>query len=440
MTQTAAGEDPLVLRAFRTLSPASQQSLCPELAEVPGPTGLRQAQHPDGDISVAPSARTQLCEAYLRTYVAQAPSRTCRHLTAVMDDTVQGGSSNASDALDQHTAACSSCSGIRAELAVLRSGSQAVLTGLLLDAAKNSATARGDTPGADSRAPTQAGACDMTTAVGPGSPSPGPRPGSWFAAVPRSHASLLVAASIAVVVATVIVAVSETTSQSGTTPAPLARATLVPPISIPAATTASPTPSPETPPPTSPPPTSPVPASPAPSRTPPDPEPDDAATSTESAHPTGFQLVNKKTGLCVGAQSSAAGAALHLEECREGALQRWETLKDASGAYRLRNTGSQRCLDGTDGGGNIVRVVLNNCGDSSSAHPAVQLWAIHLEKGSDAFRLQFVPRVASSDYSSHLLGPADWWNENPPHEGSYLAHLPNYYNSESFVFTMNHGA
>ncbi|MFI8278160.1 RICIN domain-containing protein [Streptomyces sp. NPDC085929] len=434
MTQTAAGEDPLVLRAFRTLSPASQQSLCPELAEVPGPAGLRQAQHPGGDISVAPSARTQLCEAYLRTYVAQAPSRTCRHLTAVMDDTVQGGISNPSDALDQHTAACSSCSAIRAELAVLRSGSQAVLTGLLLDATKNSATARADNPGADSRAPTQAGASDMATTAGPGSPSSGPHPGSWRAAVTHPRASLLVAASIAVV-ATAIVAVTETTSQSGTTPAPLAHATVAPPMSMPAATTASPTPSPETPAPAA----DDVPASPSPSHTAPDPVTEDGATSTQSAPLTGFRLVNKSTGLCVGAQSRAAGAGLRLEECREGALQRWETLKDASGAYQLRNTGSDKCLDGTEGGGNIVRAVLNYCGDRSSAHPVVELWTIHLEKESDAFRLHFVPRVPSSDYSSHLFGPEDWWNGNPPHEGSYLAHLPNYYNSESFVFTMNHG-
>ncbi|MFE6844650.1 RICIN domain-containing protein [Streptomyces sp. NPDC057686] len=351
----------------------------------------------------------------------------------MLDDTVQGGTSNTSDALDQHTAACSSCSGIRADLAVLRSGSQAVLTGLLLDAAKTSATARADTPGADSRASTQAGASDMTTAADPGSPSSGPHPGSWFAAVSHSRASLLVAASIAVV-ATAIVAVTETTSRSGTTPAPLAQATAVPPMSMPAASTASPAPSPETPAPASD-----VPASPSPSPSPPDPVTQDLTTSTQSAPPTGFQLVNKRTGLCVGAQSRAAGAGLRLEECRGEALQRWETLEDGSGAYRLRNTGSDKCLDGTEGGGNIVRAVLNDCGDRSSARPGVQLWTIHLEKGSDAFRLQFVPRVASSDYSSHLLGPEDWWNENPPHEGSYLAHLPNYYNSESFVFTMNHG-
>ncbi|MFD7834431.1 RICIN domain-containing protein [Streptomyces sp. NPDC059761] len=71
-------------------------------------------------------------------------------------------------------------------------------------------------------------------------------------------------------------------------------------------------------------------------------------------------------------------------------MQRWETFKDVSGAYQLRNTGSDKCLDGTEGGGNIVRVVLNDCGDRSSSRHAVQLWRISPEREPDAFRLQFV--------------------------------------------------
>ncbi|MFI6006751.1 RICIN domain-containing protein [Streptomyces sp. NPDC051366] len=236
------------------------------------------------------------------------------------------------------------------------------------------------------------------------------------------------------VAATAIVTAIETTGPSDTTlpPPAQAQATIVPPIPAAAtatATTASPAP----------PTTTPALASSTPSSTPEDPVPEDNATPTQSSPPIGFPLVNRATGLCVGAQSRAAGAALRLEECRDVALQRWETFEDVSGAYRLRNTGSDKCLDGTEGGGNIVRVVLNDCDDHSPSRHAVQLWRISPEKGSDAFRLQFVPRVASTDYSSHLFGPEDWWHENPPHEGSYLAHLPNYYNSESFVFTMNHG-
>ncbi|MFB7462980.1 RICIN domain-containing protein [Streptomyces sp. NPDC056224] len=431
MTQTAADEDPLVLRAFRTLSPASQQALCPEIAEAPEHSGLRQTEYPGHDTSFTPSARTQLCEAYLRTYVAQAPSRTCRHLTAAMDDTLQGGVSDSSNVLAQHTTACRSCSDARTNLAILRSGSQAALTGLLLDAAQNAAIPRADTPDVDSEAPTPA-AFDVSTTAGPGSPPPVPRPRSR--SVTRSRASLLVAAVSVTAAATAVVTVIETTGPSDTTPPPPAHATIVPTVpAAAAATTASPAPSTMTP----------VLASSTPSSTPEDPMPDDPTpedtTPTPSSPPIGFPLVNRATGLCVGAQSRAAGAALRLEECRDVALQRWETFKDASGAYQLRNTGSDKCLDGTEGGGNIVRAVLNDCGDRSSSRYAVQLWRISKEKGSDAFRLQFVPRVASSDYSSHLFGPEDWWNENPPREGSYLAHLPNYYNSESFVFTMNHG-
>ncbi|MFG2485016.1 RICIN domain-containing protein [Streptomyces virginiae] len=432
MTQTAAGEDPLVLRAFRTLSPALQQALCPELAEdheEPGRAGLRQAKPFMRDVgSSARSARARLCKAYLRTYVAQAPSRTCRHLTAAMDDS-EGGVSDWSKALDQHTVACQSCADMRADLAVLRSGSLAVLTDLLLEAAKD-ASFREEVAGAHTQASTPAGS-DVNTAAGPGSLSLGPRPRGQFAALPPSRVSLLVAACVCVV-ATVIVAMNETSSPSDNSRPPRAGATvIVPPISVPAAVIASPAPSG----------TASAAASPAPSHSPRDPLPDDAATPTRGGPPSGLRLVNRRTGLCVGAQGRAAGAGLRLEECGDGALQRWEAFEDASGAYGLRNTGSDKCLDGTEGGGNIVRAALNDCGDRSSAHPAVQLWTITPEKGSgaSAFRLHFVPRVPSSDYSSHLFGPEDWWNENPPREGSYLAHLPNYYNSESFVFTMSRG-
>lgn len=433
MTQTAAGEDPLVLRAFRTLSPASQQSLCPEIAEVPGHTRLRQAECPERDTSFTPSARGQLCEAYLRTYAVQAPSRTCRHLTAAMDDTLQGGFSESSNVLAQHTTACRSCSEARTNLAILRNGSQAALTGLLLDAAQNAAIRRADTPDASSQAPAPA-AFDMSTRAGPGSPPLVPRPRSR--SVTRSRAALLVAALSVTVAATGIVTAIETTSPSDTPPTHPTHASIVPPIpAAAAATTASPAPSTMTP----------ALASPTPSSTLEDPVPEDNATPTptptptQSSAPIGFLLVNRATGLCVGAQSRAAGAALRLEECQGVALQRWETFTDVFGAYEFRNTGSGKCLDGTEGGGNIVRVVLNDCSDRSSSRHAVQLWRISPEKGTDAFRLQFVPRVASSDYSSHLFGPEDWWNENPPREGSYLGHLPNYYNSESFVFTMNRG-
>lgn len=220
MTQTAAGEDPLVLRAFRTLSPASQQSLCPEIAEVPGHTRLRQAECPERDTSFTPSARGQLCEAYLRTYAVQAPSRTCRHLTAAMDDTLQGGFSESSNVLAQHTTACRSCSEARTNLAILRNGSQAALTGLLLDAAQNAAIRRADTPDASSQAPAPA-AFDMSTRAGPGSPPLVPRPRSR--SVTRSRAALLVAALSVTVAATGIVTAIETTSPSDTPYAPDSR-------------------------------------------------------------------------------------------------------------------------------------------------------------------------------------------------------------------------
>ncbi|MEU4495605.1 RICIN domain-containing protein [Streptomyces sp. NPDC023998] len=415
MIPTAADDDPLVLSAFRTLSPASQQALCPELAEVSGPSGPLPAEQPGRDAAFVPSARTQLCEAYLRAYTAQAPSRTCRHLTAVMDDTVQGSVSDQSSVLDRHTAACRSCSGIRADLAILRSGSHAALTGLLLDAAENQITPRTGTADAGPEGPRPA-APDMAAAAGPGFPSPGLHPRSRGVRVLQSRAAVVVAASV-IVLAAVVAVSTMTDGPSSTTRPPQDRVTLTPSISAPAATTEPPAPVVIT--------SAPAKRSPASSRSPDDP-------------PVGSQLVNRRTGLCVGAQSRAAGAWLRLEECRTTELQRWETVKDASGAYQLRNSGSSKCLDGTDGGGNVVRAVLSDCGDHSSPHYTVQLWTISPVADSGAFRLQFVPPVASSDYSLHLLGPEDWPNESPPRKGSYLAHLPDYYNSESFVFTMNH--
>nr|WP_237519994.1 RICIN domain-containing protein [Streptomyces sp. HUCO-GS316] len=257
----------------------------------------------------------------------------------------------------------------------------------------------------------------MAAAAGPGSPSPGLQPRSRGVRLLQSRAAVFVVASVTVLAA--VVAVSTVTDgPSSTSRPPQDRVTLTPPISAPAATTEPPAPIVIT--------SAPGQRSPAPSGTPDDP-------------PVGSQLVNRRTGLCVGAQSRAAGTWLRLEECRTTALQRWEAVKDASGAYRLRNSGSSKCLDGTDADGNVVRAVLNDCGDHSSAHYTVQLWTISPVADSGAFRLQFVPPVASSDYSLHLLGPEDWSNESPPRKGSYLAHLPDYYNSESFVFTMNHG-
>lgn len=55
---------------------------------------------------------------------------------------------------------------------------------------------------------------------------------------------------------------------------------------------------------------------------------------------------------------------------------------------------------------------------------------------SATFRLWFVPPVPQSDYSRHLLGPDDWTKTNPPHVGSPVAQLPDYYGSVNLLFTM----
>ncbi|WP_308375283.1 RICIN domain-containing protein [Streptomyces sp. MUM 136J] len=430
-----AANDSLLLRAFRSLHPTAQAALCPELAETSvDATSASRA----GTRSVsAVSARRQLSEAYVRSYAAEAPSRTCRHLTAVMDDAVRGSVSHRSQELDLHADVCRSCSRVRAELTVVQSATAVVLSKVLVDSASAAAVAAQAEDG-DEDCPA------------PGEPTPGATASTGRTCAPgRARqlwalvaASPLRAAAVAgVTAAALTAAVVVIPRPFEDTRRPLARATAAPPGSaLPTPTPsavapagpsrpASPTSGPATPLPA---PTAPANTS-APTTAAKAKAPATPAGRTPTRPPAGFQLVNRSTGLCVGVQSEAAGAALRLEDCNAGAWQRWESVEAGYGAYQIRNVGTNKCLDGTDGGGNVVRVVQSDCHDRRSA----QLWIIEPQADAGAFRLQFVPPVPASDYSSHLFGPEDWWSENPPRRGSYLAQLPNYYNSESFVFVMN---
>ncbi|MBN0048713.1 RICIN domain-containing protein [Streptomyces actuosus] len=430
-----AADDSLLLRAFRSLHPAAQAALCPELAETSEDAASASGAE-TRSISAA-SARRQLSEAYVRSYAAEAPSRTCRHLTAVMDDAVRGGVSHRSQDLDLHADACRSCSRVRAELTTVQSAAAGVLNRILVDSASAAAVAVQAADGDEDR-------------PAPGEPAPGTTASAERTRAPGRTRRLraLVAASPLRAAAVAGVTVTALTAAVVVLPRhpegarrPLALATVTPPGSaLPAAEpsaivsaapsrSAAATSGPATSLPTS---AAPAdtsgPATAAKAKAPAAP-----AGSTPTRPPAGFQLVNRSTGLCVGVQSEAAGATLRLEDCGAGARQRWETVEAGYGAYRIRNVGTNKCLDGTSGGGNVVRVVQNDCRDRQST----QLWMIEPQADAGAFRLYFVPPVPASDYSSHLLGPEDWWSENPPRRGSYLAQLPNYYNSESFFFVMN---
>ncbi|WP_240136401.1 RICIN domain-containing protein [Streptomyces sp. MUM 178J] len=454
-----AAEDPLLLRAFRSLHPTARAVLRPDLAG----TSEDAASAPGADTRspAAASARRQLSDAYLRSYAAEAPSRTCRHLTAVMDDAVRGGVSHRSQDLDVHAEACRSCARVRAELTVVHSATASALAEVLADAesaaaarTESAAAAAARTEGGDENPPA------------PGEPTQGATAaaGRTVAAGRACRLPALVAASpsraaavAGVTVAALAAAAVAFSTAAEDTRRPLARATAAPPApALPAdEPPAVPSASPSRP-------GGGASGSASPSRTPTAPAATKApaaaakanaksnakasakASPTPTVHtpprpPVGFQLVNRATGLCVGVQSAFDGAMLRLEDCNTGTRQRWETVAAGYGAYQFRNVGTRKCLDGTGGGGNVVRVVQNECRDSYSSQRTVQLWVIKPEADGVAFRLQFVPPVPASDYSSHLLGPEDWWRENPPRKGSYLAQLPNYYNSESFVFTMNRG-
>ncbi|MFE3655310.1 RICIN domain-containing protein [Streptomyces sp. NPDC059165] len=421
MTPTASDDDPLLLRAFRTLQPSWRAALCPELAETPAPTDGPEPR-PDADRSSEALARLHLCETYVRTYTAEAPSRACRHLGAVMDDTVRSGTSRRSDELDRHVRSCPSCARVMAELTTLHGGTLAEVAALLQQAAAQAGDGRANLPAA----PVDA------TASGPSS-GPGRRRLRGLVAASPVGAAALTGVVVTALAATVLVVSATGPVKDTGTPPPRSVAT---PPSLALPDDPAPTSAPAT---TSAPPRE----STAPRRTArpsATTQPATAVVSTPSRPPTGFRLVNKSTGLCIGPVGADDGAMLRLEDCSASAWQRWEAVDAGYGSHRLRNTGTHKCLDGTGNGGNVVRVVQNDCRADASPERDTQLWTFVPERGTAAFRLKLVPRVPASDYSDHLLGPEDWWEQNPPRKGSHLAQLPNYYNSESFVFVKDTGA
>lgn len=426
MTPTAA-DDPLILRAFRSLHPSRQAALCPDLAAAAGAAAAEPEPQPDADGSSEALARRYLCEAYLRTYTAEAPGRVCRHLTAVLDDTVRGGVSRRSDELDLHTRTCASCARARVELTTLHGGTLAEVATLLQRAADAGATGvrAGDGQGGLPAASAVAVFSDPT------SRNDGRRRLRGVVAASPVGVAALTGVVVTALAATVLVFSATGPAEENRTP-PSRTAATPPSLALPA--DAAPTSAAAT---TSAPPrqrTTQAPTRPA--RTT---KPATAVVHTPAPPPTGFRLVNRSTGLCVGVEGEGNGAMLRLEDCTAAAWQRWETVDAGDGTQQLRNTGTHKCLDGTGNGGNVVRVVQNDCRDGASPERSTQLWRFRPEEGTTAFRLEFVPPVPASDYSDHLLGPEDWWHENPPRKGSYLAQLPNYYNSESFVFVRNGG-
>ncbi|MFF3767609.1 RICIN domain-containing protein [Streptomyces sp. NPDC001922] len=433
----AAPDDSPLSQAFRELSETMRTTLANALRDHADSEAPLLEPGTDADSPLA-LALDGLYEAYLRAYATRSRSRTCRHLTAVLGDTVRNGSSTRSQDFDEHADTCDNCSRARTDIVAIRTGEYAFLSAVL-----TAGTADGP-----SRRPAERKAAAPKMSSQPVAQANRAWPVGWFGSwdggrrfLPATPAGLAAVVAVAVVVTTVVavgVTVHILTDDTPAPPEPLARETFPVPGTTVAAPTATRTVS--------------VSPSPAPSRTTDKPRERrsgkpaaEAVASASSASPTapaGFQLVNRATGLCVGIVGAAKdeGAMMQLQTCDTyEAAQRWSRAAASQGnTYALRNTGSGKCLDGTSGGGNVVRVVQQECAPDEG-RPS-QLWTFQPEPDSSGYRLLFVPQVSDTDYASHLFGPEDWHESKPPGKGTYLAHQPNYYNSASFVFTMRDGA
>ncbi|MEU5538452.1 RICIN domain-containing protein [Streptomyces sp. NPDC020362] len=427
----AAEQASVMLCAFRSLPEHRQTTQWDTVVDTGAPPGPSQepasAADPKTHAAMAPHPHLDLYEAYLRAYVDRAPSRACRHLAAVIDATVRDGAFRSSD-LEHHLAHCADCSSARAELVALHTGDDAAISSALL------------WPGCCGPAPVGGPAGRSGTGTAPGLPQDeagrATPVGKYAHGRPRRllWASYGAALAAALAVAGAVVATFQGDGANDgarrSTTAVAARTTTAGTPSKAASTTATPTGAP----------TSASTHSRPPRRHPSPTKVAKAATAAPTNKGlTGFQLVNTRSRLCVGIQnaSTADHASIQLQDCADDASLRWTRNSADGDTYQLRNVGSGLCLDGTDGGGNVVRVVQSKC--RSASDRAAQLWRFTPDTTSSTFRLLFVPQVPSSDYASHLLGPENWPDDDLPHNGSFLAQLPNYYNSTSFVFAMRSG-
>ncbi|WP_157537708.1 hypothetical protein [Kitasatospora azatica] len=403
---TAAESDSLMLRAFLSLSQSQQADLWHALEE--GNAAGTEPSRPET------TARRRLHDAYLQTYIARARNRFCRHLAVQIADGVQRPPEDRVKDVERHLSRCAGCARTRTELTAIHTWQRPVLRrALLLWSGDPSSTPPAVTCPAPPADP--APCAPRTGARRPraprqrtgGRPRIGGRRVLGYSAVAGAGA-LAALVGAAAVLATVDAAGAHT---------PWADTALVP-LPASSASTAGPAPTPIG------------------QATSAAPQPSDTAAPSPGA-PGALQLVNVSSGLCVGIADPAT-FVLQLQPCADSGSPRWERLPAGQDAYQLRVTGdgagSGTCLDGTTGGGNVVTVVLQPC--RSDPGRAEQLWKFVPGPDPGTFRLWLLPPVPSSDYSAHLLGPQDWSPADPPRAGSVLAQLPDYYDSDSFLFTL----
>ncbi|MEU9798952.1 sigma-70 family RNA polymerase sigma factor [Streptomyces sp. NPDC051000] len=412
----SAEEGSLVLRAYRSLPERWQTVLWHSVvehepaAETAGRLGISAG----GVGSLVARAREGLREAYLRAHLDQSASDECRHYGAQIAAMLRRPGKRRTRDLGRHLQGCADCSRAERDLRDVNGRLGVLLLGgiLLWNPASFLSTLGGN------GAPLAAGSLYGTQLAGAKAGAV-----KWATAV-------AVAGTAATVVALVPAEAENNPSERSAAPAattaapgdPIPVATPIVAIGTPASATATASAT------TTPLPSASVSASVSASAT------AGPTSASPSTAPAGSALVNVGSGLCVGLGDGRSGGPLRLEKCTGKASQAWQRLPARQNAYQLRNAATGTCLDGTTGGGNLTEVTLRTC--RTGWDGATQLWRFDPDARPGAYRVWFVPRIAHSDYSEHLLGPRNWPKADPPRPGSELVHLPNYYNSVNLLFTL----
>ncbi|MFL4951626.1 RICIN domain-containing protein [Streptomyces sp. MMS24-I31] len=381
-------------------------------------------------------AQKGLFNAYLREHATRASTRECRHLAASLGDIARGDLSLYSEDLHLHVLGCDGCRAAQADLGVIDFRQPGALASPLYwpfpsPLFSSFRTGTDDTAGL---LPLAAGTGG--TVISPTGPHPAHARRYVLPKASLRAGAITALTAVAVVVVGAGLASREGggTAQSRATPAATAQnSTTDATLTSGAFATSTPTGTPS--------------AS-AKDRTatttPPPAVPKQTATAAAAAprpKPAGFQLVNLRSGLCVGIEDSSRrnDALLQLQDCTTTPYQRWERVAEGDGTYLMRNRGSGKCLDGTFRRGNVVRVVQWDCFYSAGDDQDVQLWSFRPAGSPSSYRLLYMPTAGGRYYDPHLLGPEEGSDRNPPDPGTYLAHLTDYYDSDSFVFTMTTG-
>ncbi|MFD3555105.1 sigma-70 family RNA polymerase sigma factor [Streptomyces goshikiensis] len=422
----SAEEGSLVLRAYRSLPERWQAVLWHAVVEhEPATETARRLGISAGGVgSLAARAREGLREAYLRAHLDQSASEECRHYGGLLAAALRRPATRVTRDLGRHLRACPDCARAERDLRHVNRSLGALLpAGILLWS-----------PGSFFASASGHGAAHVAAAGKLG----GTKLGGMKVAAARFGSTkwTVAAAAVAGTMTAFVLLPTEGEPGPAAPPAPLAaspnpdpdpvptphpEASGTPFVSVGVAMSGTAAPSPVV--------ATSAAASPVPSASVPVP-----ASPSPSTGRAGTALVNTASGMCVGLAGNRPDGPPELQRCTKDPSQGWQRLPAGRDTYQLRNTGTGTCLDGTTGGGNVVAVSLRAC--RSDAGRATQLWRFDPVERPGAYRIWFVPKVRQTDYANHLLGPRNWPKADPPCPGSDLVHLPDYYNSVNFHFSL----